>query len=94
MKRVSWRVKDRIFITKRTKGCEEPTNQVKGNAGFNNGCVIKIYKCKNKLKRKFIKMITFQRMAAGPVSERNQDATCYVGGLDEKVKESLNDNVK
>ena len=24
-------------------------------------------------------------MAAGPVSERNQDATIYVGGLDEKV---------
>ena len=28
-------------------------------------------------------------MAAGPVSERNQDATIYVGGLDEKVTESL-----
>jgi len=28
-------------------------------------------------------------MAAGPVSERNQDATIYVGGLDEKVNESL-----
>lgn len=28
-------------------------------------------------------------MAAGPVSERNQDATIYVGGLDEKVSESL-----
>ena len=25
------------------------------------------------------------KMAAGPVSERNQDATIYVGGLDEKV---------
>jgi len=24
-------------------------------------------------------------MAAGPISERNQDATIYVGGLDEKV---------
>nr|CAB3266004.1 splicing factor 3B subunit 4-like [Phallusia mammillata] len=28
-------------------------------------------------------------MAAGPISERNQDATVYVGGLDEKVKEPL-----
>ena len=28
-------------------------------------------------------------MAAGPISERNQDATIYVGGLDEKVTESL-----
>ncbi|CAB4059990.1 SF3B4 [Lepeophtheirus salmonis] len=28
-------------------------------------------------------------MAAGPVSERNQDATIYVGGLDEKVTDSL-----
>jgi len=28
-------------------------------------------------------------MAAGPVAERNQDATIYVGGLDEKVNESL-----
>ena len=28
-------------------------------------------------------------MAAGPVSERNQDATIYVGGLDEKVNEAL-----
>jgi len=28
-------------------------------------------------------------MAAGPVSERNQDATIYVGGLDDKVNESL-----
>ena len=28
-------------------------------------------------------------MAAGPISERNQDATIYVGGLDEKVSESL-----
>jgi len=28
-------------------------------------------------------------MAAGPVSERNQDATIYVGGLDEKVSDSL-----
>nr|CAG4651267.1 EOG090X0BVS [Simocephalus serrulatus] len=28
-------------------------------------------------------------MAAGPVSERNQDATIYVGGLDEKVTEPL-----
>ncbi len=28
-------------------------------------------------------------MAAGPVSERNQDATIYVGSLDEKVNESL-----
>merc|ERR1712226_543886 len=31
----------------------------------------------------------FKTMAAGPVSERNQDATIYVGGLDEKVNESL-----
>ncbi|XP_078617254.1 splicing factor 3B subunit 4-like [Branchiostoma floridae x Branchiostoma japonicum] len=28
-------------------------------------------------------------MAAGPISERNQDATVYVGGLDEKVSEAL-----
>lgn len=28
-------------------------------------------------------------MAAGPISERNQDATVYVGGLDEKVCEPL-----
>ena len=28
-------------------------------------------------------------MAAGPIQERNQDATIYVGGLDEKVNESL-----
>ncbi|XP_051901587.1 splicing factor 3B subunit 4 [Pristis pectinata] len=28
-------------------------------------------------------------MAAGPISERNQDATVYVGGLDEKVNEPL-----
>lgn len=28
-------------------------------------------------------------MAAGPISERNQDATVYVGGLDEKVAEPL-----
>ena len=28
-------------------------------------------------------------MAVGPISERNQDATIYVGGLDEKVSESL-----
>ncbi len=28
-------------------------------------------------------------MAAGPVAERNQDATIYVGGLDDKVNESL-----
>nr|CAG4646519.1 EOG090X0BVS [Macrothrix elegans] len=28
-------------------------------------------------------------MAAGPISERNQDATIYVGGLDEKVTEPL-----
>ncbi|XP_053331468.1 splicing factor 3B subunit 4 [Spea bombifrons] len=28
-------------------------------------------------------------MAAGPISERNQDATVYVGGLDEKVTEPL-----
>jgi len=28
-------------------------------------------------------------MAAGPISERNQDATVYVGGLDEKVTESI-----
>ncbi|XP_057336219.1 splicing factor 3B subunit 4 [Microplitis mediator] len=28
-------------------------------------------------------------MAAGPIAERNQDATIYVGGLDEKVTESL-----
>ncbi|CAG0912981.1 unnamed protein product [Notodromas monacha] len=27
-------------------------------------------------------------MAAGPITERNQDATIYVGGLDEKVAES------
>uniref|UniRef100_A0A674GQL8 Splicing factor 3B subunit 4 n=6 Tax=Passeriformes TaxID=9126 RepID=A0A674GQL8_TAEGU len=29
------------------------------------------------------------KMAAGPISERNQDATVYVGGLDEKVSEPL-----
>ncbi|XP_055375824.1 splicing factor 3B subunit 4 [Condylostylus longicornis] len=28
-------------------------------------------------------------MAAGPIAERNQDATIYVGGLDEKVQEPL-----
>jgi len=28
-------------------------------------------------------------MAAGPIAERNQDATVYVGGLDEKVSEPL-----
>ncbi|XP_033220709.1 splicing factor 3B subunit 4 [Belonocnema kinseyi] len=28
-------------------------------------------------------------MAAGPIAERNQDATIYVGGLDDKVSESL-----
>uniref|UniRef100_S4RTT9 Splicing factor 3B subunit 4 n=1 Tax=Petromyzon marinus TaxID=7757 RepID=S4RTT9_PETMA len=28
-------------------------------------------------------------MAAGPISERNQDATVYVGGLDDKVSEAL-----
>jgi hypothetical protein len=28
-------------------------------------------------------------MAAGPISERNQDATIYVGGLDEKVRINL-----
>ena len=28
-------------------------------------------------------------MAAGPVTERNQDATVYVGGLDDKVSDSL-----
>lgn len=28
-------------------------------------------------------------MAAGPISERNQDATVYVGGLDDKVAEPL-----
>ncbi|KAH0552081.1 splicing factor 3B subunit 4 [Cotesia glomerata] len=28
-------------------------------------------------------------MAAGPIAERNQDATIYVGGLDDKVTESL-----
>ncbi|KAK0180671.1 hypothetical protein PV327_003030 [Microctonus hyperodae] len=28
-------------------------------------------------------------MAAGPIAERNQDATIYVGGLDDKVAESL-----
>jgi len=28
-------------------------------------------------------------MAAGPIAERNQDATIYVGGLDEKVSETL-----
>ena len=28
-------------------------------------------------------------MAAGPISERNQDATIYVGGLDERVSEPL-----
>lgn len=28
-------------------------------------------------------------MAAGPITERNQDATIYVGGLDEKVSETL-----
>jgi splicing factor 3B subunit 4 len=28
-------------------------------------------------------------MAAGPIQERNQDATIYVGGLDEKMTEAL-----
>ncbi|OWR44824.1 spliceosomal protein on the X [Danaus plexippus plexippus] len=28
-------------------------------------------------------------MAAGPIAERNQDATIYVGGLDDRVTESL-----
>lgn len=28
-------------------------------------------------------------MAAGPIAERNQDATIYVGGLDEKVNEGI-----
>ncbi|KAI1301836.1 Splicing factor 3B subunit 4 [Halotydeus destructor] len=28
-------------------------------------------------------------MAAGPIAERNQDATIYVGGLDEKVVETI-----
>ncbi|XP_037085799.1 splicing factor 3B subunit 4-like, partial [Pollicipes pollicipes] len=28
-------------------------------------------------------------MAAGPISERNQDATIYCGGLDEKVSEAI-----
>ncbi|OQR72478.1 hypothetical protein BIW11_03770, partial [Tropilaelaps mercedesae] len=28
-------------------------------------------------------------MAAGPIAERNQDATIYVGGLDEKVSDNL-----
>ncbi|KAF8770154.1 splicing factor 3B subunit 4-like [Argiope bruennichi] len=28
-------------------------------------------------------------MAAGPIAERNQDATIYVGGLDEKVSETI-----
>ncbi|VDO94382.1 unnamed protein product [Soboliphyme baturini] len=28
-------------------------------------------------------------MAAGPIQERNQDATIYVGGLDEKVSETI-----
>ncbi|XP_060078072.1 splicing factor 3B subunit 4-like [Ylistrum balloti] len=28
-------------------------------------------------------------MAAGPIAERNQDATVYVGGLDEKVLEAI-----
>lgn len=28
-------------------------------------------------------------MAAGPIAERNQDATIYVGGLDEKVNETI-----
>lgn len=28
-------------------------------------------------------------MAAGPISERNQDATIYVGGLDDKVSEAI-----
>ncbi|VVD04699.1 unnamed protein product, partial [Leptidea sinapis] len=28
-------------------------------------------------------------MAAGPIAERNQDATIYVGGLDDRVSESL-----
>ena len=28
-------------------------------------------------------------MAAGPISERNQDATIYVGGLDDKVTEAI-----
>ncbi|XP_022215057.1 splicing factor 3B subunit 4 [Drosophila obscura] len=28
-------------------------------------------------------------MAAGPIAERNQDATIYAGGLDDKVSESL-----
>jgi len=30
-----------------------------------------------------------EAMAAGPISERNQDATIYVGGLDEKVTEAI-----
>ena len=28
-------------------------------------------------------------MSAVPVAERNQDATIYVGGLDERVNESI-----
>ncbi|KAL3186237.1 hypothetical protein MRX96_027963 [Rhipicephalus microplus] len=28
-------------------------------------------------------------MAAGPIAERNQDATIYVGGLDEKVSDTI-----
>mgnify|MGYP001569309087 CR=1 FL=1 len=32
---------------------------------------------------------SFYEMAAGPIAERNQDATIYVGGLDEKVNETL-----
>ena len=28
-------------------------------------------------------------MATGPVEERNQDATIYVGGLDEKTTEAI-----
>ena len=28
-------------------------------------------------------------MATGPVEQRNQDATCYVGNLDEQLTEEL-----
>ena len=34
-------------------------------------------------------LYTHIAMAAGPIAERNQDATIYVGGLDEKVCETL-----
>ncbi|KAL0268674.1 UNVERIFIED_CONTAM: hypothetical protein PYX00_010518 [Menopon gallinae] len=43
--------------------------------------------------RKFASFVSpwflFVKMAAGPIAERNQDATIYVGGLDDKVTEPL-----